>query len=108
MGAFSSAQQAPSSKLPFSVSIYDRTRADAWQWYAAPPASETYGYLESLVRISIAQRIQHWDWLLEIAQPSILDAPDNAVAPILAQGQLGLGGAYYASMETIPTLRQHF
>ena len=97
MGAFSSAQQAPSSKLPFSVSIYDRTRADAWQWYAAPPASETYGYLESLVRIGIAQRIQHWDWLLEIAQPSILDAPDNAVAPILAQGQLGLGGAYYAS-----------
>ncbi|MGC9292406.1 MAG: alginate export family protein [Acidobacteriaceae bacterium] len=94
---FCPAQSAPKGKLPFSVNVYDRTRADAWQWFAAPPTNNTYGYLESLVRIGVAQRIQHWDWMLEVAQPSILDAPTDAVAPVLAQGQLGLGGTYYAA-----------
>ena len=34
---------------------------------------------------------------LELAQPSVLDAPNDAVSPVTAQGQLGLGGTYYAS-----------
>ncbi len=42
--------------LPFSISVYDRTRADASQWFAAPPKDATYGYVESLVRIGIAQQ----------------------------------------------------
>ena len=82
---------------PVSVSVYDRTRVDAWQWFAAPPESETYGYVESLVRIGVAQKIHRWDWMLELAQPAILDAPTDAVSPVLAQGQLGLGGTYYAA-----------
>ena len=95
--AFCSAQPASSSHSPVSVFVYDRTRVDAWQWYAAPPSSESYAYVESLIRIGVAQRIQHWDWLLELSQPTILDAPNNAVSPVAAQGQLGLGGTYYAS-----------
>ena len=95
--AASIAQSKPSGGLPFSVSVYDRARVNAWQWFAAPPESETYGYLENLLRIGIAQRLQHWDWQLEVAQPSVLWAPDNAVSPITAQGQLGLGATYYAS-----------
>lgn len=89
--------QTESGTLPVSVSVYDRTRADAWQWFAAPPESETYGYVESLVRLGVAQRIRRWDWQLELAQPAILDAPSDAVSPVTAQGQLGLGGTYYAS-----------
>lgn len=92
-----SAQQAPSSNLPFSVFVYDRTRVDNWQWFAAPPESETYSYVESLLRIGIAQHIQRWDWELELAQPAVLGLPKDAVSPITAQGQLGLGGTYYAS-----------
>ena len=36
------AQNAPSSNLPVSIFVYDRTRVDTWQWFAAPGASETY------------------------------------------------------------------
>lgn len=77
--------------------IYDRTRVDSWQWFAAPPQSGSYGYVESLLRIGIAQKLNRWDWQLELAQPAILDAPTDAVAPVSAKGQLGLGGTYYAS-----------
>lgn len=91
------AQSAPSRGLPVSVSVYDRTRVDVWQWFAAPPKSETYSYVESLVRFGIAQHIHHWDWQLELAQPSILGAPSDAVSTNATQGQLGLGATYYAS-----------
>lgn len=89
--------QTSSNKSPVSISIYDRTRVDAWQWFAAPPKSETYGYVESLVRIGVAQRTRHWDWQLEIAQPAVLALPQDAVSTVTAQGQLGLGATYYAS-----------
>lgn len=91
------AQSAPLRGLPVSISVYDRTRVDAWQWFAAPPKSETYSYVESLVRLGIAQHIHHWDWQLELAQPSILGAPSDAVSTNATQGQLGLGATYYAS-----------
>ena len=89
--------QAQSSGSPISVSVYDRTRVDSWQWFAAPPYANAYSYVESLVRIGMAQRIHRWDWALELAQPSVLDAPSDAVSSVSAQGQLGLGGTYYAS-----------
>jgi hypothetical protein len=91
------AQSAPSSGLPVSISIYDRTRVDTWQWFAAPPKSETYAYVESLLRLSVAQRIRQWDWQLELAQPAVLGLPSDAISTVTAQGQLGLGGTYYAS-----------
>src|SRR5581483_9137779 len=73
------------------------TRVDAWQWFAAPPEAGSYGYVESLLRIGIAQKLNHWDWQVEVAQPAIVDASSDAVSPLSAQGQLGLGGTYYAS-----------
>ena len=85
------------NNLPISISVYDRTRVNSWQWFAAPPDSNTYGYVESLVRLGVAQRIKNWDWQLELAQPAVLGLPDHAVSPIAAQGQLGLGGTYYVS-----------
>lgn len=80
-----------------NVSVYDRTRVDSWQWFAEPPYNNSYGYVESLLRVGVAQRLHRWDWLLELSQPSILAAPDNAISPIAAQGQLGLGASYYAA-----------
>jgi len=91
------AQKVPGGTFPISVSIYDRTRVNAWQWFAAPPEDNTYGYVESLLRISVAQRIHRWDWGLEVAQPAVLHTPSTAISPIAAQGQLGLGGTYYAA-----------
>jgi hypothetical protein len=85
------------SGSPVSITINDRTRVDAWNWFAAPPKTETYGYVESLVRIAVAQRVRQWDWMLELSQPAVLGLPDDAVSTVTAQGQLGLGGTYYAS-----------
>ena len=70
---------------------------DVWQWFAAPPKTNTYGYQESLLRIAVSQRIHSWDWKLELSQPAELWLPNDAISPISAQGQLGLGGTYYAS-----------
>lgn len=83
--------------LPVSISVYDRTRINSWQWFAAPPQSTTYSYVESLLRVGVAQHLHKWDWQLELAQPSVLGLPDDAISPITAQGQLGLGATYYAS-----------
>jgi len=91
------AQSAPTGDSPVSISVYDRTRVDAWQWFAAPPQSNTYGYVESLLRLGIAQKTKHWDWQLEVAQPAVLGLPSTSVSPVTAQGQLGLGATYYAS-----------
>jgi hypothetical protein len=97
ISAYCHAQSAPSGHLPVSISVYQRTRIDNWQWFAAPPQSETYSYVESLLRLGVAQRLHKWDWQLELAQPSVLGLPDDAISPVPAQGQLGLGATYYAS-----------
>lgn len=91
------AQSASSSKSPVSVSVFDRTRVEAWQWFAAPPYSNSYGDVQSLVRIGVAQHIKNWDWQLEVSQPAVLDLPSTAVSSVSAQGQLGLGGTYFAA-----------
>jgi len=89
--------KTPADKHPINFNLYYRGRVDAWQWFAAPPYTETYGYYESLLRIGISQVLPRWDWQLELSQPAVLDAPNDAVSPVSAQGQLGLGGTYYAS-----------
>ncbi len=60
-------------------------------------AREVYPYVESLVRIGVAQKIKRFDWQVELSQPALLDLPKDAVSPVTAQGQLGLGGTYYAT-----------
>jgi hypothetical protein len=88
---------AQSASSPVTVFVNDRTRVDSWQWFAAPPKTNSYAYVESLLRLGITQRIRRWDWQLEVSQPAILNAPGNSISPIPAQGQLGLGASYYAS-----------
>src|SRR5579862_7957190 len=82
--AYCHAQAAPPGNLPVSIAVYDRTRIDTWKWFAAPPQSETYSYLESLLRIGVAQNLHKWDWQLELAQPSVLGLPDDAISPVTA------------------------
>ena len=92
------AAPAPSnSGDPVTFSIWERARNDNWQWFAAPLYNNTYSYLQSLLRVSVAQRIHHWDWQAELAQTWVGGVPSDAVSPVSAQGQLGLGGTYYAA-----------
>ena len=88
---------AATSTSGVAVSIYERSRIENWQWFAAPPQSETYSYLESTLRIGVSQNLRKFDWQLELSQPSVLWAPKDAVSPVSAQGQMGLGATYYAS-----------
>lgn len=91
------AQSVAAGSSAIRISVMDRTRIDSWKWFNAPAYSNTYGYVESLLRIGMSQRIRNWDWELELAQPSVLGLPDDAVSFVATQGQLGLGGTYYAA-----------
>ena len=81
---------------PLEVSVNWRTRAEGWYWFEAPTGNSTYGFWDSLFRLGIGQTGERFSWFIEGEQPSILGLPNNAViaAP---QGQLGLGGSYYAA-----------
>ena len=92
-----SADSPAGSSRTTNFFVYERARGDAWDWFAAPPYHNEYRYLQSLFRAGVTQRINRWDWELEMAQAAVLDVPSNAVAAVSAQGQLGLGGTYYAS-----------
>jgi hypothetical protein len=88
-------QSTPSSH-PVNFFVYERGRGLGWDWFKAPP-DNTYGYGESLLRFGLSQTIARWDWKVEITQATILDAPNTAVSPSTAQGQLGLGASYYVA-----------
>lgn len=92
----STAASAPAGH-PVTFSIYERARNDTWKWFAAPPTSDNYSYLQSLLRLSLAQHIHHWDWQAEVEQVWVGGVPSDAVSANSAQGQLGLGGTYYAA-----------
>jgi Alginate export len=91
------AKQPPATGHPVNYFVYERARMAAWEWFAAPPYENSYRFGESLLRFGISQDLPRWDWKLEATQATILVAPNNAVSPVTAQGQLGFGGTYYAS-----------
>lgn len=94
---FGQSQPTKDSAHPIDVFVYERARGQGWQWYKAPPYQNSYGFGESLLRLGLSQKLDKWDWRLEIAQPWVIDAPAHAVSSAAAQGQLGFGGTYYAS-----------
>lgn len=81
---------------PLTVSVNWRFRTEAWDWFQPPTGQNAYGFEHSLLRIGLGQKGENFEWLLEGAQDAIVELPTNAVvrAP---QGQLGLGGTYYAA-----------
>lgn len=90
-------QSTAADKHPVNFNVYYRGRSVAWQFFAAPPYTETYGYGENLLRLSVSQTLPHWDWMAELTTAAMIDLPTDSVSTVTAQGQLGLGGTYYAS-----------
>jgi len=87
----------PKHKLgPFEISVNWRTRTEGWEWFQGPAGNSQYPFFDSLLRVGIGQTGEHFDWFIEGEQPSILGLPNNAVVAA-PQGQLGLGGSYYAA-----------
>ena len=64
-------------------------------------------FWDSLLRIGIGQTGPHFDWYIDGEQPAILGLPDNAVVAA-PQGQLGLGGSYYAANNNHTTVASGF
>lgn len=73
-----------------------RVRGEVWDWFKADTGEHDYFYVGSLLRLSFANARPSRDWLLEFAQPTLINLPRNAVAPP-PQGQLGLGATYRAA-----------
>ncbi len=86
-----------STTMPVSVNIYERSRTDAVNWYADPPYTTVYPYVEQILRMSVSQRVKHFDWLAEASENNVFDVPTTSVDPVAARGQLFLGGTYYAA-----------
>ncbi len=85
----------PLSLGSVTVSGSLRMRAEAWDWFAGE-AENTYGFFHSILRVRVGQQKTGWGWQIELAQPSVLGAPDNAIAAG-GQGALGPGGSYYSA-----------
>ena len=73
-----------------------RTRIEDWSWFKADTGDGSYAYSGNLLRLSLSQSRESFDWQLEFAVPFLLGLPDNAVAAG-TQGQLGQGASYYAA-----------
>lgn len=73
-----------------------RFRGEGWNWFQDGSADNSYAFAQSILRIGIGQQRDRVDWLIELAQPSLLGLPQNAIAAA-PQGQLGLGGTYFSS-----------
>lgn len=94
---------APASTLPakhklgpLEISVNWRTRAEGWNWFQGDTGNSDYGLWNSLLRVGLGQTGERIDWFIEGEQPSILGLPSDAVVAA-PQGQLGLGGSYYAA-----------
>lgn len=81
---------------PVHVSINWRSRVESWDWFKASGGNNSYEFGDSLLRVGIGQSSDRLDWFLEASAPLILGLPTNAVLPS-PEGQLGLGGTYYAA-----------
>jgi len=83
---------------PFDISIRWRTRVEGWNWFEGNTGNSDYAFWHSLLRVGIGQNREGFEWFVEGEQVAILGLPDNAVVAA-PQGQLGLGGTYYAANE---------
>jgi hypothetical protein len=81
---------------PIDISINWRTRTEGWSWFEGNTGNSQYPLWDSLLRIGIGQTRETVDWFAEAEQASILGLPNDAVVAA-PQGQLGLGGTYYAA-----------
>jgi hypothetical protein len=79
--------------VTFSGSV--RERAEFWDWFGGK-GENNYTFSGTLAQFAVSQTSSGLDWRVDFAVPILLGLPTKAVVPA-PQGQLGLGGSYYAS-----------
>jgi hypothetical protein len=80
--------------LNFSGSL--RLRVENYGWFETPGFDDDYTFGAAVLRLSLGQQKEKYDWQVEGEFPVLFNLPGRAVAPA-PQGQLGLGGSYYAA-----------
>jgi len=78
------------------VTVNWRNRIEFWTWFDSPVGNNDYGYDDSLLRFGVGQSKKPFDWRVEMAQPTYVGVPNDAIAPA-PQGALGLGASYYSA-----------
>lgn len=108
----SAGQKAPqSASSGITSSLYLRVRPEWWGWFGESDGAR-YAFVGVQARAALLQQRARWSWRLELAAPSLLWLPNNAILPP-PQGQLGFGGTYFAANDSIENaahifLRQGF
>ncbi len=69
---------------------------ETYDWFEAPPLNNDYAFVHSILRLNFGLQRQSWEANLELAQPTVLGVPNDAIAPG-AQGALGLGANYFGA-----------
>ncbi len=80
--------------ITFSASL--RLRAESWDWFETDKADGKYTFGAATLRFGFSQSKENIEWMLEGEAPVLIGVPDRAIAPA-PQGQLGLGGSYFAA-----------
>jgi hypothetical protein len=83
--------------VTFSGSL--RARVEDWDWFETPTADGNYTFGAAVLRISLGQQKERFDWQVDGAFPWLINLPKTAIAPA-PQGQLGLGASYFAASGT--------
>jgi hypothetical protein len=83
--------------VTFSGSL--RARVEDWDWFETPTADGNYTFGAAVLRVSLGQQKERFDWQVEGAFPWLINLPNTAIAPA-PQGQLGLGASYFAASGT--------
>ena len=80
--------------VTFTGSI--RARWENTDWYDSDKANGSYDFGGAILRASLGQSKEKYDWQVEAALPILIGLPNTALAPA-PQGQLGLGASYFAA-----------
>lgn len=73
-----------------------RLRVENYGWWETSGFEDDYTFGAAVLRLSLGQQKEKFDWLIEGEFPVLINLPERAVAPA-PQGQLGQGGSYFAA-----------
>lgn len=100
-GAIPAAASSASAPKPLHVGSVTlsgslRGRAENWRWFETPSGVSDYTFGAFLLRLSLGQKSDRFEWQVEGIFPALIHLPTNAIPPA-PQGQLGLGASYFAA-----------
>jgi hypothetical protein len=79
-----------------SVSGSLRLRAESHGWFATPGYEDDYTFGAAVLRLSVGQQRERFDWQVEGQFTALVNLPERAIAAA-PQGQLGTGASYFAA-----------